>query len=643
MPTQFEHVYLESTSLYLPGEPINNTDMDAYIAPINRISGRIKARILAENGIKQRHYAIDAQGKTTISHAALAAAAVNACMRSTEYTLGDVGVMAVGSSGGDALMPGFANVIHGELGAPPMSTLSSMGVCAAGVSAILHVAQSIELGAHEHGLAVAAEMPSRMFKKSRFEPAGYALDFDAHFLRWMLSDGAGAMLFTRRPTQALRLKLKWVHQQSFAGDYPVCMQLGLHTDKKTSFLDYASTSEAEQAGAMAIRQDIRLLPHLFDVSIHEYVKLVKDGWVHSDEIDHFLCHYSSDRFIPVVEDLLSKAGLSIPRHKWFSNLSSRGNTGSASIYIMLAEFMQTHKHMLKAGEKIFCFIPESGQISAAYMLFEVADVNSDNQATSRVQTERILTADRQHTQPITVIEPLTPAPHDPMTAAPHLSEVLKSLATIWHDYRSQVWRSPVIRCLTQGHFTVEHYRNWTAQWVPQVREGSIWMREAIASLAAPFAALGGIIETHASEEQHDFKILYQNYLEAGGTQALDDLKRNPGGEALNSYLHSVAGTANPLDLLGAIYIIEGTGQRIVPALLPMLKAQVALPASAFKFLDYHAGNDEHHLARWLQALELALALDASAAQRIIDTAANTAALYLMQFKHIQAAQLSPIA
>jgi 3-oxoacyl-[acyl-carrier-protein] synthase-3 len=195
----------------------------------------------------------------------------------------------------------------------------------------------------------------------------------------------------------------------------------------------------------------------------------------------------------------------------------------------------------------------------------------------------------------------------------------------------------VIRCLVHGNFTVEHYRNWTAQWVPQVREGSLWMRQAVASLAAPFAALGGIIETHASEEQHDFKILYDNYLAAGGSAHLDELKRNPGGDALNSYLHGVAATANPLDLLGAIYIIEGTGQRIVPALLPMLKAQVALPASAFKFLDYHGSNDENHLARWLQALELALTLDPSAAQRIIDTAQHTATLYLMQFKHIQRA------
>jgi 3-oxoacyl-[acyl-carrier-protein] synthase-3 len=517
-------------------------------------------------------------------------------------------------------------MVQGELGAPPMETLSSLGVCASGISALAYAAQSVELGAHQHALVATAEMPSRIFKKSRFAPRGYSSDFDAHFLRWMLSDGAGAVLLTDAPQakNSVRLKINWIHQKSFAGDYPVCMQLGLTEDRSKSFLDFPSSSEAEASGALSLRQDIRLLPHLFDVSIHEYVKLVHDGWVTSDEIDHFLCHYSSARFIPVVEELLDKAGLTIPRERWYSNLTTRGNTGSASIFIMLAEFLDTHQ--VKPGEKILCFIPESGRMTAAYMLIEVeaADVPLI-------------------TNPAPVIVSITPekitqpdigAPHDPQSAPQHLQSLLTTLAGIWHDYRSQVWRSQVIHKLVSQQFSLEDYRNWTAQWVPQVREGSKWMREAVASLTGSYADLAALIETHAGEEQNDFKILYDDYCAAGGTEPLDNLRRNPGGEALNSYLHSLAATKNPIGLLGAIYIIEGTGQRIVPALLPLLRKQVDLPASAFRFLEYHGANDEHHLARWLAAVELVMAIDPKAANAIIATAKRTAQLYLMQFEHI---------
>lgn len=621
MPTRFNRVYIQSAGYHLPGEPVDNQAMDDFIAPLNRISVRIKNKILAENGIQTRYYAIDKNGETEVSHTRLAANAINDCLARANATLDDVSLLAVGSSGSDALIPGFAAMVQGELGAPPMETLSSLGVCAAGISAIEFAAQSIELGAHQQALVAAAEMPSRIFKKSRFAPRGYSSDFDAHFLRWMLSDGAGALLLTNKPaTNNVRIKINWVHQKSFAGDYPVCMQLGLTEDRSKSFLDFPSSSEAEAAGALSLRQDIRLLPHLFDVSIHEYVKLVHDGWITSDEIDHFLCHYSSARFIPVVEELLDKAGLTIPRERWYSNLTTRGNTGSASIFIMLAEFL--HTHSVKPGEKIFCFIPESGRMTAAYMLLEVEDANAP--------LDRFVPVPVSAQQPPDLIDP----PHDPKTAPQHLQDLLTTLAGIWHDYRSQVWRSPVIHKLVSQQFALEDYRNWTSQWVPQVREGSKWMREAVASLTGTYADLASLIELHAGEEQNDFKILYEDYCAAGGVEPLDNLRRNPGGEALNSYLHSLAATSNPIGLLGAIYIIEGTGQRIVPALLPLLRKQVDLPASAFRFLEYHGANDEHHLARWLSAVELVLAIEPQAAKSIIATAKRTAQLYLMQFEHI---------
>jgi 3-oxoacyl-[acyl-carrier-protein] synthase-3 len=620
MPTRFNRVYIQSAGYHLPGAPVDNQAMDDFIAPLNRISLRIKNKILAENGIQTRHYAIDKNGETNISHSKLAANAIHDCLARANATLNDVSLLAVGSSGSDALIPGFAAMVQGELGAPPMETLSSLGVCAAGISAIEFAAQSIELGAHQQALVAAAEMPSRIFKKSRFAPRGYTSDFDAHFLRWMLSDGAGALLLTDKPiaNNNVRIKINWVHQKSFAGDYPVCMQLGLTEDRSKSFLDFPSSGEAEAAGALSLRQDIRLLPHLFDVSIHEYVKLVHDGWITSNEIDHFLCHYSSARFIPVVEELLDKAGLTIPRERWYSNLTTRGNTGSASIFIMLAEFLDTHD--VKAGEKIFCFIPESGRMTAAYMLLEVEDANAPLNASAPTFKE----------EPAAIIAP----PHDPQTAPVHLHDLLTRLAGIWHEYRSQVWRSPVIHKLVSQQFTLDDYRNWTSHWVPQVREGSKWMRAAATSLTGVYVDLTRLIEAHAGEEQNDFKILYEDYCAAGGAEPLDNLRRNPGGEALNSYLHSLAATANPIGLLGAIYIIEGTGQRIVPALLPMLRRQVNLPASAFRFLEYHGANDEHHLARWLAAVELVLAIEPRAAHSIIATAKRTAQLYLMQFEHI---------
>src|SRR5690606_27858352 len=443
------------------------------------------------------------------------------------------------------------------------------------------------------------------------------------------------------PANGVRLRLKWVHQRSFSGDYPVCMQLGQPAEGGRGHLDYASWSEAEAAGALALRQNIRLLPHLFDIGIHEYAALVRDGWIDPARIDHFLCHYSSEKFIPVVEGLMDKAGLSIPRERWFSNLAWRGNTGAASILIMLAEFLETH--VLEPGQQVFCYIPESGRFMTAYMLFEAEAADGP---------ARVAPAAASSSQPAAAhaaahapfagddAESIAP-PHDPASAPRGLGPLLTELASIWHDYRSRVWRTPVIRRLRERRFTTADYLNWTAQWVPQVREGSKWMREGAASLGAAYRPLADLIGVHAGEEQNDFKILYQDYRNAGGDQAdIDALRRNPGGEALNAYLHALAATQDPVGLLGAIYIIEGTGQRIVPALLPLLKASLDLPPDCFRFLEYHGHNDENHLARWLMAVEIALDADerGQIERRIADTARRTAALYLMQFHHVMESQ-----
>jgi 3-oxoacyl-[acyl-carrier-protein] synthase-3 len=211
--------------------------------------------------------------------------------------------------------------------------------------------------------------------------------------------------------------------------------------------------------------------------------------------------------------------------------------------------------------------------------------------------------------------------------------VLRELALIWHDYRSRAWRTPLIQRISSHKLTQEDYLRWMECWIPQVREGSLWMRRAVANMGPQFQRLRELIEEHAGDEQLDFRILFEDYQAAGGTaRTIKALKRNSGGEALNAYMYARAADSDAVDLLGAIYIIEGTGQRIIPALLPLVKTQLDLPPRVYRFLDYHGQNDTRHLARWLEALAFVLDRDNGDAlgEKVIATARNTAQLYVMQ-------------
>lgn len=623
---RFDQVYITSTGAYFPGEPVGNDDIDRYIAPINALSPRIKRRILGENGIVTRHYAIDDQGRSTHTCAALAANAVRACLNGGgESTLSDIDLLAAATSSGDLILPGFANMLQAELRAPAMTTASHHGVCASGMAALQHAALALQHGQHRQALVAAAEFPSRLFKRSRFAPAGYDADFDAHFLRWMLSDGAGAWRLSQRPGDGLSLKLEQLHLKSFSGELPLCMQAGLAPDGRL-WGDHEDFTAADAAGAMLLRQDIRLLPQLFDVATHEYVKLAQAGAIDPASIDHFLCHYSSERFAPVVERCLRLAQLDIPREKWYSNLKFRGNLGSASIFTMLDDFLRERKP--KPGDNILLFVPESGRFTVAFALLKVVD------ATTPTPAAMPKPAAAEPASPV----PLPEAPHAADDAQlPEVARLLRELALVWHDYRSRVWHTPLVGKILDGSVGKSDYVAWMEQWVPQVRQGSLWMRKAADHLTPKYAVLRDTVHHHADDEQFDYNVLFEDYRNAGGKVAsLDELKRNPGGEALNAYLHARAAQPDALGLLGAMYIIEGTGQRIVPALLPLLRQRLGWLGRSFNFLAYHGENDVAHLQRWLAAVETALAIGGrDIAADIVDDARHTAALYARQLEMIR--------
>ena len=106
-----------------------------------------------------------------------------------------------------------------------------------------------------------------------------------------------------------------------------------------------------------------------------WLKLIEEGLLDTDKLDHLLCHYSSHHFKSRIYDLLDMAGARVDEEKWYSNLYTRGNTGSASILIMLDEFLTTGR--AKPGDTIICMVPESGRFNVAYIHLTVVEEGNE--------------------------------------------------------------------------------------------------------------------------------------------------------------------------------------------------------------------------------------------------------------------------
>ncbi len=360
--------YITATGRFLPGPAIDNEHIEAHLGLVNGKPSRLKNKILKSNGIKTRHYAIDNQQKTYISNHQMAASAAKACLQAGGMSTNAITMLSCATSQGDLVLPGFGSMVQAELELSDVEINTCHGICSSSMMALKAAANSVRLQEHNSALVVASEFSSRLFKASRYEASKNELDFNAEFLRWMLSDGAGSILLENKP-RPNSLRIDWIKCFSHADAYPVCMSVGQVPGDANTWQDYATYAEAEAAGALLLRQDVRLLDNIVKVGVDGFLRLIDQQLISPSDIDHVLCHYSSDYFRSRIFDLLKKAGASIDENKWYTNLYERGNTGCASIFIMLDEFLQTQTY--ESGQRILCMVPESGRFNTAYMQLTV--------------------------------------------------------------------------------------------------------------------------------------------------------------------------------------------------------------------------------------------------------------------------------
>jgi 3-oxoacyl-[acyl-carrier-protein] synthase-3 len=368
-------VYLTQSACFLPGEPVDNERIETVLGQVHGKPSKLKRRILKSNGIITRHYAIDEQQQTTVQNEEMAVAAGQLVLERAGLEPKDIGMLAVATTQGDYVLPGFGSQVQAGLEIPRVELLTTHGICSCAMMALKGAFNAIKLGDQKRALVISSELCSRLLKRQRYEAASDSigaqrgLDFNAEFLRWMLSDGAGALLLADKPAQrGLSLRIDWIRSFSHADSYPVCMSVGNSGKGESApkaWQDYETYADAEIDGALLIRQDVRLLENIVKLGVDGFLALIEEGVVDVPKIDHFLCHYSSHYFRGKIVEMLTKGGAMVPEERWFTNLYTKGNTGCAAMFIMLDEFLQSGK--AKAGETVFCHVPESGRFNTVYM------------------------------------------------------------------------------------------------------------------------------------------------------------------------------------------------------------------------------------------------------------------------------------
>jgi 3-oxoacyl-[acyl-carrier-protein] synthase-3 len=167
-----------------------------------------------------------------------------------------------------------------------------------------------------------------------------------------------------------------------------------------------------------------------------------------------------------------------------------------------------------------------------------------------------------------------------------------------------------------------------------VIEGSRWIARAASSLTIDLFPLRALFLQHARDEGRDYQMLERDFASVGGDPALIlSTPKNVGSEALSAWMFHRASQENPLDLLGAMFIIEGLGNRLARRWGEAIRDQLSLRDDQVSFLLYHGANDPTHFEKLEQALGSGI-LTAQVLERIVKTAKVTARLYRLQLEEL---------
>lgn len=376
-----EHdVFITRTASFFPNDAISNDEMEDYLGLICGKHSRSKSIVLRNNGIQKRYYALDRNQRITHTNAEIAVGAINKLFDTTVDSQ-KIDLLSCATGNPDQLLPSHASMVHGLMKNKPMEIFSSSGVCLTCLQAFKIAYLSLTSGDKHKAVCSTSELASptllSKFYDEEYEKCAEVgtnpyMAFEKDFLRFMLSDGASAVLLETEPSSQLSLKVNWVEMISYANQTTTGMFMGaeLREDGELKGWKEFTSNEIVDRAVMTVKQDIKLLKEIgvkyFADAVETFLAKYKQD---AQEIKYVIPHISSMFFYHSLLDEFKKRNLDLGEEKWFTNLTWVGNIASAAIFAGLDELVKTKP--LQSGDKILLLVPESGRFSYGAVLLTV--------------------------------------------------------------------------------------------------------------------------------------------------------------------------------------------------------------------------------------------------------------------------------
>jgi 3-oxoacyl-[acyl-carrier-protein] synthase-3 len=356
-------VFLLGTGAFLPGPPVTTDEIESVLgdlpdalATVAAFSRRAGPRIAEESGVRLRHFAVDrATGRLTHDFTDLAREACVAAMDDASIAREAVDLLVLAAPYVDHATPPGSVVLQEKLGIERCAELSIHSNCS-GVGKAVEVAfDALRSGRHRTAVVAYSQLSSLYLRAAYLHQP--SLSKRQALLRWILSDGAGAIVLQADGDEAADAgehELVGTHVESIGGSLPPAMTAGIGAgDLRRGGCELP---EAFLAGLHHLDQDFPAVGRLAVETLEAGTdRMLERLGLTRREIDHFV--FSTPTTQLFESSAAQREGIPAARLRF--RCADSGYCGGATVLVHLDEMARSGE--LRPGQLVACASVESSK------------------------------------------------------------------------------------------------------------------------------------------------------------------------------------------------------------------------------------------------------------------------------------------
>lgn len=363
-------VKLTGSGTFLPGQPITIDHVDEYLGELTQAPQKIQSwlkrmKILMKEMLEVEHYyyAIDPISREFTEDN------ITMSVKAAQIALNDAGKLAedvdliVYASAHMHQMPTASVRIQEALGIEACAEFSIHSNCTSAYKAVLLANDLIKNGRYKNALLISSGISSSELRAEYYNQA--LVDKESLFLRYFLSDGAGALFFEASDQNSNGLFLQHAYIESIGGKKPSAMNNG----RPAYWMNPKDEFEQGRHHLKQLFQE-ELRNHFHDADGTVFYKglkrMVEKHEINLAKLRYFQINFPSKHISELIIEECEQLGIS--RSSLYTKMASMGYAGPPMAYICLDKIKK--EEPLLPGDLVLSFVTEVSKFMQGGFLLE---------------------------------------------------------------------------------------------------------------------------------------------------------------------------------------------------------------------------------------------------------------------------------